>query len=123
MLRPARKQAEDVAEVRPGLDAVELAGGEERGEGGVDRAPLVATDEDLVLAADGFAAQRELAHVVVNRQPTVVEEAGETDALVARGGPNDGNALPMILGLEAIRPVRHQRAPIAARAIRGPPAC
>jgi hypothetical protein len=50
--RPAREQAEQVAEVLDGLDAVELAAGEQRDESGVGLAALVeeAAERDAVIA-------------------------------------------------------------------------
>jgi hypothetical protein len=53
MVWPAREQAEDVAQVRPWFDAAESTAGEQRGEEGVDRAPLVAADEEPIFATDG----------------------------------------------------------------------
>jgi len=66
MLGPAREETEDVAQIGPRLDVAESAAREEGGEEGVDGATVVAADEEPVLAADGLAAQRELAHVVVD---------------------------------------------------------
>jgi len=72
---PSGDQAEQVAQVRPGLDAEHPAAGEQRREDGVDAAAVVAADEEPVLAADGLTAEVSLANVVVERQPSVVEEA------------------------------------------------
>ena len=47
--RPAREQAEDVAQVGPGLDLVEPAAGEQRHEGRVDLGGVVVSDEEPVL--------------------------------------------------------------------------
>lgn len=49
MLGPARKQAEDVAKIRPRLDAAEPRAREERGEDRVDLAAVVAPDEEPIL--------------------------------------------------------------------------
>jgi hypothetical protein len=84
MLGPLGQQAEDVAEVRPRLDVAEATTCEERREGSIHRAAVIATYEEPVLAPDGFAAERELAHVVVNGQSSVFEEPRETDPLIAR---------------------------------------
>src|SRR4051794_56995 len=62
--RPARQEREDVAQVRPRLDGAELRAREQRGEGRVHGAAVVAADEEPVLATDGFAPKRELARVV-----------------------------------------------------------
>ena len=50
MLGPRRQEAEEVADVRPRLDAAEAAAGEQRREQRVDGAALVAADEEPVLA-------------------------------------------------------------------------
>src|SRR5215213_10317450 len=47
--RPARQEAEEVAEVGPGLDAVELAAGQQGDEGDVDDGAVVAAHEQPVL--------------------------------------------------------------------------
>jgi hypothetical protein len=44
-LRPAGDEAEQVPQVRPGLDAVQLAAGQERHEGRVNFAGVVVADE------------------------------------------------------------------------------
>jgi hypothetical protein len=72
---PAWQQAEEIAEVGPGLDVVELTAREEGDEGGVDLGGIVGSDEEPVLATDGLAPQRSLGAVVVNGEPAVVEEA------------------------------------------------
>jgi hypothetical protein len=46
---PAGKQTEEVAEVGPGLDAVELAAREQGDEGGVYLGGVVVADEEPVL--------------------------------------------------------------------------
>ena len=77
---------------RPGLDAVELAAGEQGNEDRVDAGALVAAEEEPVLAAEDLAAQVLLGDVVVERQPAVVEESAEGGALVAgvAEGAGDG---------------------------------
>src|SRR5579872_4424490 len=81
---PARQEAEEVAQVGPRLDVVQLAAREKRDESGVDLSGVVGADEEPVLAADGFAAQRALGAVIVDGQATVVEKPFERRALVAR---------------------------------------
>ena len=49
---PARKQAEQVTDVRQGLDPVQAAAGQERDEGGVDLASVVAANEEPIFSAD-----------------------------------------------------------------------
>ncbi len=69
--RPAGQQAEDVAEVGPGLDVVELAAREQRDEGGIDLGSVVGADEEPVLAPDGFPPQRPLRTVLwMGRRPS-----------------------------------------------------
>src|SRR6185312_12782994 len=80
--RPSGQQTEEVAEVGPGLDVVELAARQERDEGGVDLGGVVGTDEEPVLAADRFPSQRPLRAIVVDGQAAVVEKALERDPLV-----------------------------------------
>ena len=82
-LRPVLEEAEQVAEVGPGLDAVELAAGEQGHEDRVDAGALVAAEEEPVFAAEDLAPQVLLGDVVVQRQPAVVEESAEGGALVA----------------------------------------
>src|SRR5579863_1224602 len=48
VLGPTREQAEDVAQVRPGLDIAESAAREQRGEEGVDDAGVIAADKEPV---------------------------------------------------------------------------
>ena len=82
-LGPGWQHAEEVAQVGPGLDAVELAAGEERDEDRVDARALVAAHEEPVFPAKDVATQMLLGHVVVEREATVVEESRQRDALVA----------------------------------------
>src|SRR5262245_16018044 len=79
---PAGQEAQEVAQVCPGLDVVEPAAGEQRDEGRVDVAGVVAADEEPVAPADDFSAQGGFAPVVVRRQATVLEKALECVALV-----------------------------------------
>src|SRR5262249_54847822 len=83
-VRPARQQAEQVAQVGPRLDAVKLAARQQRHEGRVDLAGVVAADEKPVAPANDFAPQLQLAPIVVNRQTPVLEKSLERLALVAR---------------------------------------
>src|SRR5258708_8987278 len=82
---PRGKQAEEIAEVGPGLKLVQATAGEERDEGRVDLGRLVGADEEPVAAPDHLAPELQLARVVVERQSAVVEKAPERGALVARG--------------------------------------
>src|SRR5688572_29107218 len=54
---PVGEQVEQVAEVAPGLEPVELATGDERDEGGVGGGAFFGADEDPVFAPDRFLAQ------------------------------------------------------------------
>ena len=54
---PGRQEAQQVAEVSPGLDAVELAAGEQGDENRVDAGALVVAEEEPVLAAEDLAAR------------------------------------------------------------------
>jgi len=84
VLRPLRKEAEDVAEIRPRVDREELTAREERREQRVDGAGLSLPTNGQFLRPTASLAKRELAHVVVNRKPSVVEKLREADALIAR---------------------------------------
>ena len=74
---PALSEDEQVAQVGPGLDAVELAAGHERDEVGVPIATVVAADEEPVLSADSFSSQLALAVVVGQPLAAVFDEAAE----------------------------------------------
>src|SRR5215467_1377150 len=81
---PARQQAQQVAQVTPGLDLVQAAARQERDEGRIDLAGVVAADKRPISSADDFPAQSIFAGIVVRGQPRIVEEARERRALVAR---------------------------------------
>src|SRR5262252_5707838 len=87
-MRPAGQQAEQVAQVAPGLDRVKLAACEQRDEGRVDLACVVAADEEPVAAAHNLTPELKFAPIIVNRQPPVLEKALQCPALVA--GVSDG---------------------------------
>jgi len=70
---PARDQAEDVAQVAPGLDAVELAAREQGDEVGIDLCGVVAADEEPVLPADDLATELALGAAVVDGEAAVVQ--------------------------------------------------
>src|SRR5215471_1825210 len=72
---PTRQEAEEIAEVGPGLEVVELTAGKQGHEGGVDFGAVVGTDEEPVLAADRLPAELALRAVVVGGQAAVVEKA------------------------------------------------
>src|SRR6266511_6101931 len=65
---PARYEAEQVAQVGRGLELVELAAREQRDEGRIHIAAVVAPQEQPILSSDCLAAQLALAEVVVDRQ-------------------------------------------------------
>src|SRR5579883_3069881 len=69
--------SEDVGEILEGVDAARLAGRDERVETRDVRAALEVVDEEVVLAAEGHAAERALRAVVVERHALVVEEDAE----------------------------------------------
>ncbi len=117
VLRPLRQQAEDVAQVRPRLHVTESAAREERREERVHGAAVVTADDEPVLAADGLAPQRKLAHVVMNGQPSVFEEARESDALILRiaNAVRNGRVVEDRLGL-GIAP-REKRVDDVARSL------
>src|SRR6185503_17370169 len=79
---PTRQEAEEVSEVGPGFDVVELTARQEGDEGGVDLGGVVGADEEPVLPSDGFPPQGPFGAVVVNGQAAVVQEALERDPLV-----------------------------------------
>src|SRR6476469_9671468 len=81
--RPARQKAEQVAHVAERLDLVQAAAGQQRHEGRVDLAAVVAADEEPVLAPDDLAPEIQLADVVVQRQAAVVQESPERDLLIS----------------------------------------
>jgi len=80
--RPAGQKAEEVSEVGPGLDLVELAARQQRDEGRIDLGGVVGADEEPILAADRFPPQCSLGAVVVDGQAAVVEKLLECDPLV-----------------------------------------
>src|SRR5260370_7456045 len=82
VMGPARKEAEKSAHVGEGFDLVEPGAGEQRDEDGVDPGSVVATDEEPVSTAENLAAQIQLANVVAEGKPSVVEEATQGNALV-----------------------------------------
>src|SRR5437870_5764905 len=88
---PRRKETEEVAQIAPRLDAVQLAAGEQRNENGVDLARVVVADEHPVPPSGHFPTQSALADVVANRQPSVIEETLERSALIARVADCLGN--------------------------------
>src|SRR5262245_40365445 len=81
--RPARDEAEQIAQVAPRLDVVQLATGEQRDKGGVDLCGSVAADEQPVFAPDDLATQCQLGHVVVDGQLAILQELLQRLTLVA----------------------------------------
>src|SRR5262245_40706641 len=57
MAGPAGQEAEEIARVREGLDAVQTGAGQERDEDGVGSGPVLASDEDPVATTEDLAAQ------------------------------------------------------------------
>jgi hypothetical protein len=84
--RPAGQEAEEVAEVGPGLDVVKLAAREQGDECGVGLGGVVAADEEPLLAADSFASQRPLGAVVVDGQPASATRLAERIGSFFGGG-------------------------------------
>ena len=80
---PRVQEAEEVAEVGPGVEAVELAAGQERDEDGVDARALVAAEEEPVFPAEDLATEVAFGDVVVEGQTPVLHETTKGDALVA----------------------------------------
>src|SRR5688572_27883669 len=70
VLRPARQERQDVAQVRPRLDVVELAARDKRGRDGVPFGTIVTSAEAPVRSTDDLAAQLELTEIVVETQST-----------------------------------------------------
>lgn len=68
---------DDVVEVGGGIDAVELAGLDERGEDRPVLGAAVGAGEEVVLAAERQGSDGAFDDVVVDLDAAVVEEAGE----------------------------------------------
>ena len=83
--RPSGQETEEIAEIGPGFDLVELAAGQERHEDGVGLGTVVTAAEEPVLAADSLAAELSLGEVVVDWQAAILEESRESLPLVERG--------------------------------------
>jgi hypothetical protein len=66
------------------LDAIKACTGEERNEHGVDGGAVVTVDEEPISTSETCRAQIQLADVVVKGETAVVEEAAQSDALIAR---------------------------------------
>jgi hypothetical protein len=84
------EDAEEIAQVGLGVEAVELARSEQREEVGGGLGVVIAADEEPSLATDGDAAELALACVVVYFESAVVEEAAERFALAH--GVTEGRA-------------------------------
>ena len=81
-LRPAREEAEEVAEVGEGLDGVETTAGEERDERGVYRAAVVGAHEQRVRPTERLPARLSFRRVVGDGDASIGEKALESPALV-----------------------------------------
>src|SRR5262252_7657233 len=79
-MRPAGQQAEQVAQVAPGLDRVKLAACEQRDEGRVDLACVVAADEEPVAAAHNLTPELKFAPIIVCVLESHARLAGENPA-------------------------------------------
>jgi len=66
---PIGHEDQHVAQVGPGLDAVQLARGDERDDDCIPFGTLVAADEEPVFPADGLAPQLQLGAIVVCALP------------------------------------------------------
>src|SRR3954462_3537251 len=75
VLWPVGQQVEEVSEVAPGLDVVEIAARDEGDEDGVGDRTIFGADEDPVFSSYSLAAEVSLGDVVRHRQPTVVEKS------------------------------------------------
>lgn len=84
MGRPARQQAEEIAQVHPRLDPVHLAARQQRDEDRVGPRAVLRADEEPVLASDRLPPQLPLRDVVAQRQLPIVQKAPEGGALVER---------------------------------------
>lgn len=84
MLGPARQEAEQIAQVDLRVESVHARASEQGNEDGVHDSGIVAAEEELVFPAEHFAPEVKLADIVAEGEPTVVEEASQCDALVAR---------------------------------------
>jgi hypothetical protein len=63
-----------------------VGGGEERNEDGVDGCAVVAADEEPIASSEYLPAQIQFASVVVRREPAIIEETSQRDALIASVG-------------------------------------
>ena len=82
-VRPARQEAQEIAQVAGRLDVVQSTAGEQRNEGGVDVAGFVAAKEKPIFPADHFPTERALTDVVVCRQRRIPEELLKGSSLVS----------------------------------------
>lgn len=82
--RPAGQQTEEIAQIRPRLDAMHRAAGQQRDEDGVHPPAILRAHEEPVAAPHRLAAQVEFGEVVVDRQPRVVEKPLERRLLIGR---------------------------------------
>src|SRR5690606_11278386 len=89
LARPVRQDADQVAEVRLGVEAMEPSGCFEREEMTEALGVRVAAGEEARRSADGDLSQRALGAVVVEAEAAVLEEAREArllpDGVVQRG--------------------------------------
>jgi hypothetical protein len=74
---PVDEAAEDVGEIGLGVDRVELAGLDQRGDDAPVDAALIGAGEQRVLAIERDRADRALDGVGIDLDPAVVKEDGE----------------------------------------------
>src|SRR5687767_7158694 len=89
VFRPVRQEVEEVAEVTPRLDSVQLAAGDQRNENGIGNSAVFGADKEPVLTAQRLPEQVSLRNVVRHGQAAVVEETLECFLLV-EGVPDRG---------------------------------
>ena len=64
VFRPVGEQDENISDISPGFDAVELAGGDERGEDTVPFTAVFTAQEEPIFSADNLLTEIELAEVM-----------------------------------------------------------
>jgi len=87
---PRGKEAEEVAEIGPGLDFVDAKAGEQGDEGRVGLGTVLAADKHPVASAHSLPSELQLGDVVVRGQAAVFQKTLEGSFLV--GGIADGFA-------------------------------
>ena len=113
-VRPAVDElAKHVGEVSLGVDAVQLAGFDQRGENGPVFGTQIVTGKQRILAIEGNRPDRTLDGIGVDLDPAVIEEADQRAPVVERVADGLGERrLPRQLGETLLEPelrstVRH----------------